>query len=133
MPAKILVVDDEEDLRSTIRALLEGEFEVLEAADGRAAVEAVRRERPRLVLLDVAMPAMSGLDALRAIRAVDPDALVVMLTSESDLETAKKALDIGAAAYVTKPFDMELLRAEARRLTSSEPDDKSGRPWRLGA
>jgi DNA-binding response OmpR family regulator len=129
---KVLIADDDVDLRAAMRALLEKEFEVVEAANGREAVSAAKTERPGLVLLDVTMPEMGGLEALGAIKGSDPAATVLMLTSETDIETAKKALELGAVAYVTKPFDMEFLRTEVRRLLLSEPDDKSGRPWRLG-
>jgi DNA-binding response OmpR family regulator len=130
MAMKILIADDDADLRRTIRALLSEEFEVLEAANGLEAVEVAGRERPRLILLDISMPHLCGIDALDAIRAADPAALVIMLTSESDIETASETLRLGAAAYVTKPFDMDILRAEIRRMTGSEPVDQSGRPWR---
>jgi DNA-binding response OmpR family regulator len=128
---KILIVDDDPDMRETIRLLLGAEFEVLQAADGREAVELAGKERPRLVLLDVAMPGMTGVEVLGAMRAADPAVVVIVLTGESDVETARKALAVGAAAYVTKPFDTEPLRASVRRFMSAEPDDKNGRPWRI--
>ncbi len=131
MAKKLLIADDDADVRKTIRLLLGDEFEVLEASNGREAVEMARKELPRLILLDLTMPGMSGVEALSAMGTIDPSMLVIMLTSESDIEVARYALDIGAAAYMTKPFDMEFLRTEVRRLLSGEPDDKSGRPWRI--
>lgn len=127
---KILIADDDADLRRTIRALLPEEYEVLEAANGLDAVELAGRERPQLILLDITMPHLCGIDALDAIRAADPSSLVIMLTSESDIEAARETLRLGAAAYVTKPFDMDFLRAEIRRLMGSKPADQGGRPWR---
>lgn len=129
---QILIADDDADLRGTIRLLLGKDFDVLEASNGREAVEVVRKELPRLILLDLTMPEKNGIEVLRSVRAIDPSVIVILLTSERDLEVAKQALNIGAAAYVTKPFDMEFLRAEVRRLMSCKLDDKSGRPWRRG-
>jgi DNA-binding response OmpR family regulator len=127
---KVLIVDDDEDLRSTIKTLLGDSFHVLEAADGGAAVETVRRERPRLILLDVSMPGMDGAATLEAVRAIDGAVTVIMLTGDSGLDTAKRTLDMGAAAYVTKPFDMDCMKSDVRRLLSSDAElDESGRPW----
>lgn len=128
-----MVVDDDADLRKTIRLLFGEEFDVIEASNGRDAVEVLRKERPRLILLDITMPEMNGVEALSALRAIDPSVIVMMLTSECDIKMARKALDIGASAHVTKPFDLEFLRAEVRRLMSSEPVNKSGIPWRHAA
>lgn len=132
MAKKILIADDNADLRGTIRQLFREDFEILEASNGREAVEVARKELPRLVLLDITMPEMSGVEALAAIRTIDASMLVIMLTSEGDIEVAKQTLDNGANAYITKPFNVESLRAEVMRLMSSKLDDKSGRPWRLG-
>lgn len=130
---KVLIVDDDEDLRRTIKMLLGDDFRVLEAADGGAAVEAVRKERPRLILLDVSMPGMDGAATLEAVRAIDRAVTVIMLTGDSGLDTAKRTLDMGAAAYVTKPFDMDCMKADVRRLLSADCDRDDGRPWKSRA
>lgn len=126
---KVLIVDDDADLRSTIKTLLGDSFQVLEAADGGEAVEAVRRERPRLILLDVSMPGMDGAKTLEAVRAIDRAVTVIMLTGDSGLDTAKRTLDMGAAAYVTKPFDMACMKSDVRRLLSADSDEEPSRPW----
>lgn len=127
---KVLIVDDDEDLRRTIKLLLGDSFQVLEAADGGAAVEAVRKERPRLILLDVSMPGMDGAATLEAVRAIDRAVTVIMLTGDSGLDTAKRTLDMGAAAYVTKPFDMDCMKSDVRRLLSTDTElEETGRPW----
>jgi two-component system response regulator (stage 0 sporulation protein F) len=127
---KVLIVDDDEDLRRTIKLLLGDSFNVLEAADGGSAVEAVRKERPRLILLDVSMPGMDGAQTLEAVRAIDRAVTVIMLTGDSGLDTAKRTLDMGAAAYVTKPFDMDCMKSDVRRLLSADGElDETGRPW----
>lgn len=129
-PKKVLIVDDDEDLRRSIKTLLGDSFDVLEAADGGAAVEAVRKERPRLILLDVSMPGMDGAQTLEAVRAIDRAVTVIMLTGDSGLDTAKRTLDMGAAAYVTKPFDMDCMKSDVRRLLNADAElDEAGRPW----
>lgn len=127
---KVLIVDDDEDLRRSIRLLLGDDFPVLEAADGGAAIEAVRKERPRLILLDVSMPGMDGAATLEAVRSIDRAVTVIMLTGDSGLDMAKRTLDMGAAAYVTKPFDMDCMKADVRRLLAADAESpESGRPW----
>jgi DNA-binding NtrC family response regulator len=130
MPEKILIVDDDDDLRRALAAILSPLFNVITASNGNEALELVRRERPRLALLDVSMPGMSGLEVLAAAKAAAPALLVVMLTSQQDIEVAAKALNLGAVEYITKPFDADDIRAEVARLIGpKEPAD--GRPWKV--
>ena len=135
MPEKILLVDDDPDIRLVLRGALVASGALLEASNGRDALRLIRTEKPRLVLLDVTMPEMDGIETLRAARGIDPDLVVVMLTGECDVSIAKRALDAGARAYVTKPFDETYLRAEVRRLLEGDEtrnrEDASGRPWRV--
>jgi DNA-binding NtrC family response regulator len=117
MPPKILVVDDDPDLRHSIRCALEAVCEVLEASNGPDAL---------------AMPEMGGLAVLRAAREISPALAVIMLTGEMDLEIAREALENGARSYVTKPFDVDTLRAEVKRLIEpSKKEEGEDRPWRI--
>jgi two-component system response regulator RegX3 len=117
---QILVVEDEEALADTIRYGLEREgFRVSVASDGRAALERFRADRPALVILDLMLPELSGLDVCRAIRA-ESDAPIVIVTAK-DAEADKVAgLELGADDYVTKPFSVRELvsrvRAHLRRV-----------------
>ena len=80
------------------------------------------------------MPGMGGIEVLKEARARDPNVIIVMLTGESDIATAKVALDNGARAYITKPFDDQFLCAEVQRLLEKDDanaDAASGRPWRV--
>lgn len=133
---KVLVADDDPDIRRILRDLLGKDYLVIEAVDGLETLEAVKRDHPRLILLDVAMPAMSGIAALDAVRSLDAAPVVVMLTSACDIEIAKRALDLGAAEYVTKPFDSDELLGKVRRLMGSadgNQEQRPYRPWRLAA
>jgi DNA-binding response OmpR family regulator len=134
MRRKILVVDDDADMRQILLCALDPLADVLEAADGHEALRKLKAERPRLMLLDVAMPEMDGLEVLKAARDFDPNLVVVMLTGESDLTVAKRTLDLGARSYVTKPFDAEVVYAEIQRLLDDMSRDRSAapyRPWRV--
>jgi DNA-binding response OmpR family regulator len=128
----ILIVDDDADLRRTLFLLLEKKYKVVAAASGKEALALLKTLRPRLVLLDITMPEMSGIEVLRAARALDQALRVVMLTSRMEIEFAKSALDLGAIEYLTKPFEADFIRAEIARLLAP-PDDKKdgGRPWRV--
>jgi two-component system nitrogen regulation response regulator GlnG len=122
---KILVVDDEAEIRSLLGTVLQAKgYEIATAEDGAAAVAAVPRERPAVILLDLSMPRMNGMDALPEIKRLDPEVPVVICTAHADLATAVRAMKLGAYDYLTKPFDVELLvltverAAERRRLHS---------------
>jgi len=130
----ILVVDDDADLRRGLVLLLGKEYEILEAGDGPSCLRAMAASCPQLLLLDIAMPGMSGIEVLRSARAAYPAMPVLMLTAQADLELARQALDLGASAYITKPFDFGQLRGEVKRLLegpSREEKDHDYRPWRV--
>ncbi|HOX23418.1 MAG TPA: response regulator, partial [Elusimicrobiales bacterium] len=86
------------------------EYQVFTATDGQAALDALKKEQPDLILLDIDMPGMNGLEALGLLRATNKNVCVVMLTSTEKLDIAKQALELGANEYVTKPFDLAQLR-----------------------
>lgn len=109
--ATVLVVDDEPEIRASLRGILAEEgLEVLEAEDGQAALDTMRRTRPDLVIVDVWMPEMDGLEFLRALHdAEDPRPLpaVVMISGHGNIETAVRATKLGAVDFVEKPFSLE--------------------------
>ena len=128
----VLIVDDDADLRRTLFLLLDKTYKVVEAANGKEALRFLKTRRPRLILLDISMPEMSGIEVLRAAREIDGALRIVMVTSHQELELAKSALDLGAIAYVTKPFDADFIRAEVTRLLTPAADKSGGgRPWRV--
>lgn len=121
----ILVVDDEQPIRRVLRATLCGDgYEVIEAKTGEEAIKAMLQERPDLILLDVNMPGMSGLEACGKIRLCF-DGPIIMLTVRRSEQDKVKALDCGADDYVVKPFAIEELRARIRaalrRVRPEEP------------
>ena len=107
---KILVVDDEPEVRQLLGDFLAGRgYEVLVAATGMEALDAVEARRPDVVLLDVAMPGMDGVETLRRIVAADPPIPVIMITANADIGLTSKLLAMGAADYIPKPFDLDYL------------------------
>ena len=116
---KILVVEDEKDIRDLVRYNLEQEgFSVLEAEEGELALALVRRERPALVVLDVMLPGMSGLDICRAMRLEEESARVpiLMLTARAAEVDKIVGLEMGADDYVTKPFSPRELVARVKAV-----------------
>jgi two-component system, OmpR family, response regulator MprA len=114
---RVLVVDDEPAVREAIRAGLEFEgYQVAMAADGLGALEQVAKEAPDVVVLDVMMPGMDGLTALRRLRSVDPALPVLLLTARDTVGDRVTGLDLGADDYLTKPFDLDELLARLRSL-----------------
>ena len=106
MPSKILVVDDEISVCKELRLFLKGKgYSVAEAYSGDEALEAYKQESPDVVLLDIRMPGKDGIETLHELKALDPDASVIMVTAVHEEEIAKKAMSEGAFDYITKPID----------------------------
>lgn len=107
---RILVVDDEPGVCEYLREFLEAKgYAVTTASSGVEALTAVDRARPHLVLLDILMPGMDGLEALQRILEIDPTIGVIMLTSVDDHQMVKKAVGKGAYDYITKPINFDYL------------------------
>lgn len=134
MTQKILVVDDDAETRRVLGCVLAPVAAVIEAGDGADALLKIRSEKPRLVLLDVVMPEMGGLDVLQSALALIPTLTVVMLSGQSDIGIAKSALDRGARAYITKPVDPQQLRdvvEDLLGLGSDADEAERKKPWRV--
>ncbi len=116
-PARLLVVDDEPALRDALESSLAFEgYEVITATDGYEALDAVEREHPDLVLLDIMMPRMDGLTTVRRMRSRGDTAPVLMLTARDAVGDRVTGLDVGADDYLAKPFELDELLARVRAL-----------------
>jgi DNA-binding response OmpR family regulator len=114
-PAKILVVDDEPNVRFILQRALEKEkYLVTTAADGREALAKIERDTYDLVVLDLQMQPVDGMQVLQAVRVRDPDTVVIILTAHSTVETAVEALRLGAFDYLFKPALPDALRRRVR-------------------
>lgn len=121
-PGKVLIVDDEPYmLRVAELSLRKGGFELFTARDGRQAIELARRIRPDVMVMDVLMPELDGLSALRQLKQ-DPDTAgipVIMVTARGHIMTRQEAEECGAALFLTKPFSPTQLLNETRRLIAT--------------
>ena len=109
-----LVVDDEPKIRDLARRYLEADgFRVLEAADGEAALGILAEDKPDIIVLDIALPGLNGLELLRCIRLTSA-VPILMLTALDGEESRRKGRECGAKAYMSKPFDPDRLMAAIR-------------------
>ncbi|MFA6637136.1 MAG: response regulator [Candidatus Omnitrophota bacterium] len=116
---KLLVVDDEVDICDFVKNFFkERNFDVSVAHNGRSAIESIKAQDPEIVLMDVKMPVMGGLDALREICTMGNKCKVLVVTGMEDLETVDEAKKYGAVGYITKPLLLEQL--ERTVLTLAE-------------
>jgi two-component system KDP operon response regulator KdpE len=129
MSATVLVIDDEPPIRKLLRMGLSTQgYAILEAPNGRAALDLLSREGADLVILDLGLPDMRGHDLLKAIRAGHPDLPIVVLSSRDDEGGKVEALDLGADDYVTKPFGMAELLARLRAALRHQLASQGERP-----
>jgi two-component system KDP operon response regulator KdpE len=126
--ATVLVIEDEPPIRRLLRTTLTAQdYRVLEAADGEEGLSLLRHERPDVLILDLGLPDIDGLELIRRIRAELPVPIVV-LSSRDDEKGKVEALDLGADDYVTKPFGMEELVARLRTALRHRLQQQGGRP-----
>ena len=112
---RILVVDDERSMRELLAIVLKREgYDVSLAENGRTAMEMLEREPIDLLISDIKMPDMSGVEVLRAAKRMDQDVLGIMITAFASTETAVEAMRLGACDYLSKPFDVDLLKMKVR-------------------
>lgn len=126
--ATLLIVDDEEGPRQSLRVIFKDDYNILMASDGPSAIELARRHRIDVALLDVRMAGMSGIEVLERLKYVDPGIEVVMITAFETPQTMRQALRLRASDYINKPFDISTIRAavtEGMRRRSLGWDDSN--------
>jgi UDP-3-O-acyl N-acetylglucosamine deacetylase len=133
-------VDDEDGVRESVREILSDEgYRVLEAGTGAVVPEIIRKERPRLVLLDIWMPEMDGIGLLKEIKKLDPEINVVMISGHGNIHTAVTATKFGAFDFIEKPLSLDGLLLTVRRAlgesttVAGTPKSMSGRTRRRSA
>ncbi len=121
MNTTVLVVDDEERIRSSLRGILGDEgFRVLDTGDAPAVMELIERERPALVLLDVWMPELDGIELLRRIKTARPATRVIMISGHANIQNAVAATRLGAEDFLEKPFSVDGLLAAIGRVMAGD-------------
>ena len=110
MAGRVLVVDDEPEAVELLREFLSAKgYEVITASDGDEALRKVKEERPHLILLDILMPKMDGLEVLRQLRQIDKEVSVIMITAVNEEAIGRQAMELGAFDYIVKPLDLPYL------------------------
>jgi DNA-binding NtrC family response regulator len=102
---KLLVIDDDPKVPWILSERLPGRYEVISASDGYEGIQMASKEKPSLILLDIMMPGMSGLEVLERLRAAETPAGIIMLSGHGDTDNVKKSIQLGAAEFINKPFD----------------------------
>lgn len=117
--ATVLIVDDEKNTRDGLKQFLSGlDYDVFLAANGKEALPVIKKEHPELILSDLKMPEMDGMDLLHEIKRVEPNATVIMLTAYGTVESAVQAIKAGAYYYLTKPINFEELELTLKKALS---------------
>ena len=106
---RMLVVDDEQGIVDVLKEHFEARYDVDIALNGTQAIKLVRAKRPDVILLDLRMPGLAGVDVLKAVHKVEPKLPVFIITANEDIDVAAEAIAQGAFSYVPKPFDFEYL------------------------
>lgn len=112
---KLLVVDDEVEICEFLKSFFEDrDFDVKTAHSGRDAVSAVKEDPPHVILLDIQMPEMDGMQALREIKTINPKVKVLMVTAVEAQDRIEEAMRLGADNYITKPLSLEYLEKDVQ-------------------
>ncbi|MGE5380973.1 MAG: sigma-54-dependent transcriptional regulator, partial [Methylocystaceae bacterium] len=128
---RILVIDDEENMRWALKkALTKDGYQVITASDAGQGLELIKKHQPDLVLSDVKMPGMDGMELLNTIRAENPELPVIMVTGFGSIELAVEAMKAGAADFILKPFDIETVKLSVQRALGIEKLKEEVRFWR---
>ena len=106
---KILIVDDEVDILKVLRKYLQGDYNVLTAGEGRGALETCRREKPAVLVTDIRMPGMDGIELIRRVRETNKEVEIIAITGHGDLRLSQESLQAGASDCLLKPIDIAML------------------------
>lgn len=121
---KVLIVDDQFGIRILLSEVLQKEgYQTFQAANGVQALEITRKDPPDLVLLDMKIPGMDGIEILKRMKKIDPDIRVIIMTAYGELDTIQESKDLGALAHFAKPFDIDDIRKAVRKYIPVQSKD----------
>jgi two-component system response regulator (stage 0 sporulation protein F) len=116
MKEKILIVDDQFGIRILLNEVFQKEgYQTFQAANGIQALDIVTKHDPDLVLLDMKIPGMDGIEILKRMKVIDPDIRVIIMTAYGELDMIQEAKDLGAITHFAKPFDIDDIRSAVRK------------------
>lgn len=119
MSGKLLIVDDQFGIRILLNEVFNKEgYQTFQAANGLQALEVVKEHSPDLVLLDMKIPGMDGIEILKRMKKIEPDIKVIIMTAYGELDMIQEAKDLGALTHFAKPFDIDDIRAAVRDYVS---------------
>lgn len=122
---KVLIVDDQNGIRVLLLEVFSSEgYTTFQASNGKLALEIVRKESPDLVLLDMKIPGMDGLEILKHIKSMNKEIKVIMMTAYGELDMIKESTELGALMHFTKPFDIDEMLNAVNHQLRDEPKDK---------
>ena len=113
---RILICDDERGVRESLKLILEREYHLAFATNGQEALEHLERQEADLAILDIKMPQLNGLEALRALKQLRPGLRILMITGYESGDVAAEAIQLGADDYLTKPFERGKVQEKVRGL-----------------
>ncbi|GAG95642.1 unnamed protein product [marine sediment metagenome] len=120
-PGRILLVDDESHVLELLSVALEDEgYRILTANNGRKALDQLKKEEPQVVVLDIRMPDLDGVEVLRQIKEINKATSVIMMTAYGAMDTVVKAMQLGAYDYLTKPLDLKKVKVLIRRALEAQ-------------
>jgi two-component system, response regulator, stage 0 sporulation protein F len=123
MDKTILIVDDQVGIRVLLMEVFSSEgYKVFQASNGKAALDIVKQHPPDIVLLDMKIPGMDGLEILKHLKAMDPSIKVIMMTAYGELAMIREATELGALMHFTKPFDIDELRIAVNHELNGPPN-----------
>ncbi len=125
---KFLVVDDEKGISEQLKEFLENRgYKAVSATDGQKAIELAKKESPHIVILDIRMPGLSGIEVLRELKKINDKIRVIMLTGYEDDTTKSISHELGASAYMTKPYNFEEILRICRKLIGEIYEEEKGK------
>lgn len=126
MKGKLLIVDDQFGIRILLNEIFQKEgYKTFQAANGLQALDYVKKHSPDLVLLDMKIPGMDGIEILKRMKEIDKDIRVIIMTAYGELDMIQEAKDLGALTHFAKPFDIDVIREAVRQyIGSAKPVEK---------
>ncbi len=126
MKGKLLIVDDQFGIRILLNEIFQKEgYKTFQAANGQQALEIVRKHYPELVLLDMKIPGMDGIEILKRMKEIEPEIRVIIMTAYGELDMIQEAKDLGALTHFAKPFDIDDIREAVRKyIAVAKPVEK---------
>lgn len=116
MKKTILICDDEEGIRESLKLILEKDYCLLFAANGNEAIDTLKKNPIDAVIMDIKMPRMDGIEAMRKLKELKPDVKILVTSGYKSVETAREAVNAGASDYIVKPFDRHEISKTVEKL-----------------